>query len=390
MTTSLISLKPSCQNRLLSQGYPSVSQRIFTLQAFSSPHFLESYIFASKDSCVIDEPIHISTPTLVDFINRTNQTFSEIRRKIDILQDRFITNLASLSSSNQEQHQEIQNLKYMMQKLHQKLRQNNFDNALLEEFTKLRTRYDQLKKKDQSHRMHANVPEAIKMLDGIAKSLTATIDEQLSAITLWNIKSAEVDLSLDVRKTHGDYRCKTKLVSNNKYKQEEIINGTIVELKGREYYLFAEHRKKMRLENGTMRMMSLNNGKLLSSLKSREVDFHSFRTSDNKMCPKLRYMKSLNLGIAFTTDRASLEIYRIFPDKIKKIRKVWIHNLSSEIDPYNVKDFVVLEPQNIIAICDSRRVVLVNILTGKAYKTFEFEHYSEIYGVQYIQDLKSL
>ena len=108
----------------------------------------------------------------------TNQTFSEVRRQIDNLQDRFITNLASFSSSGQEQHEEIQNLKYMMQKLHQKIRQNNFDNALLEEFTQLRRRYDQLKKKDQSHHMHANVPEAIKLLDSIAKSLTATIDEK--------------------------------------------------------------------------------------------------------------------------------------------------------------------------------------------------------------------
>ena len=39
---------------------------------------------------------------------------------------------------------------------------------------------------------------------------------KLLAITPWDIEpTQEVDLSLDVMKMHEDYRCKTKLVSEN-------------------------------------------------------------------------------------------------------------------------------------------------------------------------------
>ena len=379
MTTSLISLKPSCQTRILCKGYPSASQRIFRLEDFMCPDFLESHIFASAET-VIDQSIHIGAQNLLDLIDKTNQTFSKIKQQLDILQDLFITNLASLSSSNEE---ESGTLQYAMQKLHQKLRENDSDVMLLDEFARLLRRYDQVerKKNDQSDRTQVNISGAMMVLDSIAEDLTASIDGKLSALASWDLNPAQ-----DVIKTYEDYRCKTQLVSNQYCKQVKVSKGTIVNLKDKKYFLFPGHTYEMPVgqtsENGTLRMINLQNGKLLSSTKTRFADTPA--TTD--FPPKIRYMKSLNLIIALSNNKDSLNIYRMFHNKTKKIRRVRISDLCLEMRSSDIRGLEIMEPQNTFAVFGSKTVALVGILTGKVIKSYEFK--SNIIGVRYIPDLK--
>ena len=392
MTTSLISLKPSCQNRLLSQGYPSASQSIFTIQDFSSPNFLESYIFASKND-VIDQLIHISTSSLIDLIDKVNRACSELKRQIDTLQDRLITKFASLPSPEQGELEEIHYLECMMRKLHQKIVQNNFDATLLDEFTRLRRKYDQLKEKvGQSHRSQANVPGAIKVIDSIVKTLTESIDRQLSRVMPLYLPPIQ-DLDLDMTKTYENYRCKTKLVSNNEYKHEEVSKGTIVNLRDKDYFVFAEYMNEntptTNSGNGILRLIDLKNGKLLSSSQTNKAASgpSAHQPTKEKVLPELRYVESLNLVFALTINKGILNIYRIFHNKTKKIRTIQLCDIDTEDEnAIDVSDFEILEPQNIVALFGPKRIYLINILTGQAHKNFKFT--LPILGVRYIQDLK--
>ena len=372
MEPKYISLQKFCKNRFLSFPKPSVSDKVFKVQDFKSPDFVDR---VTSHAHLQNTSTQASMGDLRAIVEEVNQVFRSIENELSIFKEKLVKKLLAFCTSD-DRSNELNLLNKELKACHSALRDNITDPTLMENFVQLL----------EKHKQAANSHGSSKML---IKTTTEKLDEMATAFSS-SIKACEELTRINspqpllVKHKLGDLQVDTapsqSTIEEAKYPVKVnlslVLASLLFEYQGEQHLFLLMNVYRVKL---IYTVYNLDQKKQVSSTSIFKV-FQAGKGT--RAC----YSKTLNC-IVISDDNYVFNFYHFARGGLKKITSITCQ-FSPELSYFGIRReacISVLDNHSMLATAFQRELKLVSIFTKKT--VYEQKRPSLVFDIKYIEKL---